>query len=481
MLTRSRIDHAAIARDFAGRPDDWPLAPRFDPRQRWYHRLAATDEYEVWLLTWLPGQGTDLHDHGGSAGAFAVVVRQVTEYTLAPARTGPGAATPARHRRRPLVRPPSRPPVVNAGDRPAVTVHVYGPALTTMSRYRIEDGALMLAASIGPGGSGEPGAAGGRAARGIDEILAEARARLRRLDTARGPPRPAEGAVLVDIRPAAQRAAFGEIPDALIVERNVLEWRFDPRARPACRGERYDLPWSSSARRATRPRSPPPPCRTSVCPTRPMWTVAIWPGTPPACRSPTRRNRHDRRTAACPDRPRPGPSLPRPVSAEVRLSFEVVLGGDTRYTDALEVIDGVRLVTERVGAAALTVGSGRPAAAVPTAMAELPVDRTAIRIYPGMRSISLGAEPVELTKLEYDLMLFLAEHPRTVFTRLQLLQGVWGHLHAGVRTVDVHIRRLRAKLRDDLVITVRGVGYRLADNPRVRIVRTEGVGGADMA
>ena len=174
-------------------------------------------------------------------------------------------------------------------------------------------------------------------------------------------------------------------------------------------------------------------------------------------------------------------SLPRPVSAEVRLSFEVVLGGDTRYTDALEVIDGVRLVTERVGAAALTVGSGRPAAAVPTAMAELPVDRTAIRIYPGMRSISLGAEPVELTKLEYDLMLFLAEHPRTGFTRLQLLQGVWGHLHAGVRTVDVHIRRLRAKLRDDLVITVRGVGYRLADNPRVRIVRTEGVGGADTA
>ena len=80
---------------------------------------------------------------------------------------------------------------------------------------------------------------------------------------------------------------------------------------------------------------------------------------------------------------------------------------------------------------------------------ELPVDRTAIRIYPGMRSIWLGAEPVELTKLEYDLMLFLAEHPRTVFTRLQLLQGVWGHLHAGVRTVDVHIRRLRAQLRDD--------------------------------
>ena len=68
-------------------------------------------------------------------------------------------------------------------------------------------------------------------------------------------------------------------------------------------------------------------------------------------------------------------------------------------------------------------------------------------------------------------MLFLAEHPRTVFTRLQLLQAVWGHLHAGERTVDVHIRRLRAKVRDDLVVTVRGVGYRLADDPRIQVIR----------
>jgi len=52
-----------------------------------------------------------------------------------------------------------------------------------------------------------------------------------------------------------------------------------------------------------------------------------------------------------------------------------------------------------------------------------------------------------------------------------LLQGVWGHLHAGDRTVDVHIRRLRAKVRDDLITTVRGVGYRLADDHRVHLVR----------
>jgi len=145
MLTQPRIDHVAIARDFARRPDDWPFAPRFDPGQRWYGRLAAADDHEVWLLTWLPGQGTDLHDHGGSAGAFVVVSGAVTELTVAPAgparlvpRTlGPGTARWfGRHHVH---------QVVNKGDRPAVTVHVYGPALTALTRYRIERDRLVLA------------------------------------------------------------------------------------------------------------------------------------------------------------------------------------------------------------------------------------------------------------------------------------------------------------------------------------------------
>lgn len=65
-------------------------------------------------------------------------------------------------------------------------------------------------------------------ARSIDEILAAARSRLRRLDPRQAQRRLADGALLVDIRPAAQRAAEGEMPGALVVERNVLEWRFDP-------------------------------------------------------------------------------------------------------------------------------------------------------------------------------------------------------------------------------------------------------------
>jgi rhodanese-related sulfurtransferase len=78
--------------------------------------------------------------------------------------------------------------------------------------------------------------------RGIDEILFAARSRLRRLDPEATHVAHRAGAVLVDIRPAAQRAASGEIPGALIVERNVLEWRFDPRAASRLPVAAYDLP-----------------------------------------------------------------------------------------------------------------------------------------------------------------------------------------------------------------------------------------------
>ena len=63
---------------------------------------------------------------------------------------------------------------------------------------------------------------------GIDEILAGARARLRRVDPYETAAALGRGAILIDIRPAAQRAEFGEIPGAIVIERNVLEWRLDP-------------------------------------------------------------------------------------------------------------------------------------------------------------------------------------------------------------------------------------------------------------
>jgi Cysteine dioxygenase type I len=133
----ARIDHLAIATRYAAAPDRWPVAPRFNPADRWYHRLADEPDYEVWLLTWLPGQGTDLHDHGGSAGAFHVMSGSLTEDTVtpgAPARItarelgeGAGRRFGSRHIHR----------ITNRSARPAISVHVYGPALSTMTRYRI--------------------------------------------------------------------------------------------------------------------------------------------------------------------------------------------------------------------------------------------------------------------------------------------------------------------------------------------------------
>lgn len=80
--------------------------------------------------------------------------------------------------------------------------------------------------------------------------------------------------------------------------------------------------------------------------------------------------------------------------------------------------------------------------------------------------VSVDGLPVDLTFKEYELLRFLATHPGKVFTREALLDHVWGYdYYGGTRTVDVHVRRLRAKLEpscDYLIETVRNVGYRFA-------------------
>ena len=76
----------------------------------------------------------------------------------------------------------------------------------------------------------------------------------------------------------------------------------------------------------------------------------------------------------------------------------------------------------------------------------------------------LGDRKLDLTYMEYELLKFMATHPGKVFTRETLLSRVWGYeYYGGARTVDVHIRRLRAKLGEEhahLIETVRSVGYR---------------------
>ena len=77
-------------------------------------------------------------------------------------------------------------------------------------------------------------------------------------------------------------------------------------------------------------------------------------------------------------------------------------------------------------------------------------------------------EPLDLTYMEYELLRFLAGHPGKVFTREILLNRVWGYeYYGGARTVDVHVRRLRAKLGEEnanLIHTVRSVGYRFGQS-----------------
>jgi hypothetical protein len=182
----------------------------------------------------------------------------------------------------------------------------------------------------------------------------------------------------------------------------------------------------------------------------------------------------------------PSPLVDTPA---LTLTFEVTLNGDTRYTDAVEVLDTLRQITDRLDTALVQIApvplsggavapdSGATVLSVASAPSP-PMDSRAkveddsvIRIQPASREVSVRGQPIAFTRVEFDLLLFLAQHPRRVFTRAQLLQFVWGFAHAGQRTVDVHIRRLRAKLGDELVTTVRGVGYRLADKAELRVIQ----------
>jgi two-component system response regulator MtrA len=81
-------------------------------------------------------------------------------------------------------------------------------------------------------------------------------------------------------------------------------------------------------------------------------------------------------------------------------------------------------------------------------------------------AVQRAGETLNLTPLEFDLLVALARKPRQVFTREVLLEQVWGYRHAAdTRLVNVHVQRLRAKIekdpeRPEIVVTVRGVGYK---------------------
>jgi DNA-binding response OmpR family regulator len=112
--------------------------------------------------------------------------------------------------------------------------------------------------------------------------------------------------------------------------------------------------------------------------------------------------------------------------------------------------------------ARLRLAIGRQASAVPTAPDEIRSGELAID--EATYTARLRGRVLDLTFKEFELLKFLAQHPGRVFTRAHLLQEVWGYDYfGGTRTVDVHVRRLRAKLgaeHESLIGTVRNVGYR---------------------
>jgi DNA-binding response OmpR family regulator len=101
-------------------------------------------------------------------------------------------------------------------------------------------------------------------------------------------------------------------------------------------------------------------------------------------------------------------------------------------------------------------------------LAEQGLTHDGLSIDPRTRAVTVDDRPVALTAKEFDLLWFLARHPRQVFTRAQLLDNVWGQeFYGDASTVTVHIRRLREKIEHDpsqprYVETVWGVGYRFA-------------------
>jgi two-component system OmpR family response regulator len=149
-------------------------------------------------------------------------------------------------------------------------------------------------------------------------------------------------------------------------------------------------------------------------------------------------------------------------AAALTLTVNIPLTDEALSPQAHRLIEAVRELVE-AGHGAVTVAPGKPE----TAAAET-YDGPEIRLLTASRQVLVDGRLLPLTRLEFDLMQFLADHPRRVFTRAQLLTGVWGYEHTGERTVDVHVRRLRVKVGQvPLITTVYGVGYRLADDARI--------------
>lgn len=233
----------------ASRRGLWDDLVVHDPNTRWYLPLHRSSCYDVWLLAWEGGQDTDWHDHGGSSGSFAVADGALLEQYRA-ASGGRLAGRRLEQGQAVAFGPAHVHDVSHAGERASTSIHAYSPPLVAMTYYARGPHGLVARQTVavdGPEGSrghggydvavedaaaAVPLARGGLRAlgRSVDELLAEVRSGLARLGAEAAFAAVADGAVLVDIRPVEQRTEEGEVPGAVVIARNVLEWRLDPRS-----------------------------------------------------------------------------------------------------------------------------------------------------------------------------------------------------------------------------------------------------------
>ena len=143
---------AAEVRRLTSAPAEWVARVRLDPEGRWYEQIRMDDSCELWLISWLPGQSTGFHDHGGANGAFGVVWGELDEHMVA---RGPAGLVGSAVRAVPAgqVRSFGAHHVHDvrnsATGSVAVSVHAYSPPLSAMTRYDLSPGGLVVAATEG--------------------------------------------------------------------------------------------------------------------------------------------------------------------------------------------------------------------------------------------------------------------------------------------------------------------------------------------
>ncbi|MGH3951273.1 MAG: cysteine dioxygenase [Pseudonocardiaceae bacterium] len=132
-----------VASSYATDRDSWRHLLSYDPDERFAILIDRTDDQEIWLMSWLPGQRTDLHDHGDTSGAFTVVSGRLTEVVArsnAVARPGAvGVDVNELHVGQSRVFGPGYVHQVhNPGPDPAISIHVYRFGPRTMRSHRLD-------------------------------------------------------------------------------------------------------------------------------------------------------------------------------------------------------------------------------------------------------------------------------------------------------------------------------------------------------